>query len=75
MPVVFVKKSKSVHHPRVEAVAGVARDLANHVRSILEPLQLASGRHRKDCALAILAPVAEARYVFAIVSETRFSVV
>lgn len=72
---VLVKKGQSVHHPRIEAVGRVARDLANHVNATFEPLELAAGRHREDRGLAIFAPVTELRYVLAIESETRFSVV
>ncbi len=75
MTVVLVKKSQPVHHPCVEPVGRVAPDLADHVHAVLEPLELATGRYREDRALAILAPVAVVRYVLAIVSETRFSVV
>jgi hypothetical protein len=35
---VLVEKRESVHHPGVEAVARVARDLANHVNAIFKPL-------------------------------------
>ena len=51
------------------------RDLPHDVHSIFQPLQLAAGRDRKDRGLAILAAIAYLRYVFAIVSETRSSVV
>jgi len=75
MSVVFAEKRQPVHHPGVEAVAGVARHLARHVNAILKPLQLAAGRYRKDRGLAIFTPIAVVRYVFAIVSVTKFSVV
>ncbi len=71
----LVEKSHPVPHPRVEPVGRVAGDLADHVQTVLEPLELATGRYREDRALAIFAPVAVARYVLAIESETRFSVV
>jgi hypothetical protein len=51
------------------------RDLTNDVRSIFEPRQLAAGGGREDRDLAILALVAEARYIFAVLAESRFSVV
>ena len=53
----------------------MARDLASNVNAIFKPLELAAGGYREDRALAILAPVAVARYVLAIESDTRFSVV
>jgi hypothetical protein len=50
-------------------------NLAHYVEPILEPAQLGAGRGGKDCGLAILALITELRYVFAIVSESRLSVV
>ncbi len=50
-------------------------NLAHDVEPILEPPQLAAGRGGKDRGLAILALITELRYVFAIVSERRLSVV
>ena len=75
VPVVFVEKRQPIHHPRVQPIGRVTRDLTGHVKAVLEPLELATSRHREDCALAILAPISVARYVLAIESETRFSVV
>jgi len=53
----------------------MARDLTHDVHSIAQPRQLAAGRRRKDLDLTILAPIAGFRYVFAIVSEIKSSVV
>ena len=75
MALMFVQKREPLHHPRIEPVARMPRDLPYDVHSIFEPLKLATGRDRKDRGLAILAAIAYLRYVFAIVSETRFSVV
>jgi hypothetical protein len=47
----------------------------DNVYAILEPREFGSGRRRKDCDFAILALIAEARYGFATLSETRFRVV
>src|SRR5580692_4490647 len=57
MPFVVVKKREPLGHPRFEASAGVLGDLAHHVRPILEPLELAARRNRKDRDLAVLALV------------------
>jgi hypothetical protein len=50
-------------------------DLANDVQPVLQPTQLATGRRGKDRRFAILAPVPVLRYVFAMLSETSWSVV
>jgi hypothetical protein len=75
MPVVLVQKGEAVHHPLIEPVGGVPSYLAHDVRTLLQPAQLAAGRRRKDVDRAILAAVAVFRYVFAIESETSWSVV
>jgi hypothetical protein len=72
---VLAQKRKPVHHPRIQPIARVRSDLADDVRPIFEPLQLAARRDREDRGLAILAAIAGLGYVFAIVSETRSSVV
>jgi len=53
----------------------MARNFANDVEPIFEPCKLAASRGRKDCDLAVLALIPVLRYVLAVVSETRFSVV
>lgn len=53
----------------------MASDLANDVQAILEPLELAASRDRKDRDFTVLALITGSRYVLAIESETRFSVV
>jgi hypothetical protein len=53
----------------------MASDFAYDVQPILEPLELAACRNRKDNYFTVLAAVTVARYVFAIEFETRFSVV
>ena len=75
MAIVLVEKSKPIHHPRVQAAARVPSDFADDVGSIFEPGKLGAGRCREDRDFAIFALVSVLRYVFAIVSETRFSVV
>jgi hypothetical protein len=75
MAFVLVEKGESVHHPLIEPVAGVLCHLAYDVRAFLQPAQLAAGRRRKDCDLAILAAVPGSCYVFAVESETSCSVV
>lgn len=57
MSLVVVQKREPLGHPRVEASAGVLGDLAHHVRPVLEPLELAARRNRKDRDLAVLALV------------------
>jgi len=71
----FLQKTESFHHPRVEAAPRVFRNLANHVQPILQPTQFATRRRGKDRRLAILAPVSVLRYLFATVSVTSWSVV
>jgi hypothetical protein len=75
MPVVLVEKGETVHHPLIETVGGVPSYLAHDVRTLLQPAQLAAGRRRKDCNLTILAAIAVFCYVFAVESETSWSVV
>jgi hypothetical protein len=53
----------------------VLADFANDVLPVFEPSELATRRRRKDGGLAILALVTVLGYVFAIVSETSWSVV
>ena len=50
-------------------------DLADDVKPVLEPGELAASRRRKDGDLAIFALIAVLRYVLAMVSETSCSVV
>jgi hypothetical protein len=50
-------------------------DLADEVQAILEPLELTASSDRKDRGFTVLALVTGSRYVLAIESETRFSVV
>jgi hypothetical protein len=72
---VILKETEAFHHPRIETVARMARDLAHDVKPIFEPLEFASSRRREDCRFAILALIAVLGYDFAIESETRLSVV
>jgi hypothetical protein len=76
MPLMIVEKGCALHHPRIEAVAGVACHLAHDVQSVLEPLQLAASRRREDRDFAIFTLVSVLRSygVFAL-SETSASVV
>ena len=53
----------------------MSSDLANDVKPIFEPRKLGASRDGENPDLAVLALVTRPRYVFAIVSETRFSVV
>jgi hypothetical protein len=75
MTEMVVEKSQALHHPRIEPAARMPGNLAYYVEPILEPAQLGAGRGGKDRGLAILALITELRYVFAIVSESRLSVV
>ncbi len=75
MVVVRVQKCQAFHHPRVQAIAAVARDFTHDVPAIAQPLQLAACCRRKDCEAAILAAIAVLSYVFAIESEMRLIVV
>jgi hypothetical protein len=49
--------------------------LADDVQSVPEPLEFAARRRWEDRDLAVFALIAVSRYVLAMVSETRFSVV
>jgi hypothetical protein len=53
----------------------MAGDFTNDVQALLEPCELAAGRRRKDGDLAVFTLIAVLRYVFAIESETSWSVV
>jgi hypothetical protein len=75
VPLVLVQKTQTFHHPRIQAVARVSRDLTHDVQPIFEPRKLGARANREDRDLAILALVTELRYVLAIVSLTRSSVV
>ncbi len=51
------------------------RDLTSDVKTVLEPCELAARRRWEDGDLAVLALIPVLRYVLAMVSETRLSVV
>jgi hypothetical protein len=53
----------------------MARNLTNDVQTILQPAQFVASRDGKDGRFTILALIPVLRYVLAIESETRFSVV
>jgi len=72
---VRVEKRKAFHHPGVEAAARMPCDLTSDVKTVLEPRELAPGRRWEDGDLAVLALIPVLRYVLAMVSETRLSVV
>ena len=73
MAVMLVQEAEAFHHPGVEAIARMTRNLAHNVKPLFEPLKFAASRRREDRDLAIFALVAVLRYCFAIESEMRFS--
>lgn len=71
----FVEKLERFHHPRVEAVGGMLRDLAHDVGAVGEPAKFAARRDRKYGGIAVLAAITVLRYCFAIESDCSFRVV
>jgi hypothetical protein len=57
MSVMIVQELQPLHHPRVQAIARMFRDLARNVKPIAQPRKLAARRRREDRNLAILALV------------------
>ena len=53
----------------------MSRDLAHHVKPVLQPRELGARGRWEDRGLAILALEAVLRYVLAVVSETSWRVV
>jgi hypothetical protein len=54
---VIAEKLEAFHHPRIEAVARMLRDLARDVDAIFKPREFGARRRRKDRDLAIFALV------------------
>ena len=75
MALVLVEERQALHHPGIQSVAEVTRDLAHDVQAVAQPCELAASGRREDRELAILTSVAVLCYVFAIVSVSSFSVV
>lgn len=65
-----VEECEPVHHPRIEPIARMLRNLTSDVKAILEPLQLSAGRGRENRDFAVFALVT-VLHRYARVSEKR----
>ncbi len=57
MAFVLVEKSEPFHHPLIESVGGMLRNLAHDVRTLLQPAKLAARGGRIDGDAAIFAAI------------------